>query len=106
MLDRLAPLAHLLGMFIKPTLNGFENVLMLPSRDPSLFASGAVSFDGAALTGIGPVSTQNQPILFGSVMIGESLTGGTNVSVIFSHIAEVLFAKTPFRFCIRRHRLW
>ena len=55
MLDRLAPLAHLLGMFIKPTLNGFENVLMLPSRDPSLFASGAVSFDGAALTG-GPVA--------------------------------------------------
>jgi hypothetical protein len=38
-------------MFVKPTLNGFENVLMLPSRDPSFFASGALSFDGAALTG-------------------------------------------------------
>jgi hypothetical protein len=56
MFDRLAPLAHLLGMFIKPTLNGFENMLMLPLRDPSLFASSALSFDGAALTGIGPVS--------------------------------------------------
>lgn len=56
MFDCLATLAHLLGMFVKPTLNGFENVLMLPSRDPSLLASGALSFNGAALTGIGPVS--------------------------------------------------
>jgi hypothetical protein len=43
-------------MFVKPTLNGFENVLVLPSCDPSLFCSGAAMFDGAALTGIGPVS--------------------------------------------------
>jgi hypothetical protein len=37
-------------------LNGFESVLVLPSCDPSFFASGAVRFDGAALAGIGPVS--------------------------------------------------
>jgi hypothetical protein len=34
MLDRFAPLAHLLWMFVKAALNGFENVFMLPSRDP------------------------------------------------------------------------
>lgn len=39
-------------------------------------------------------------------MIGEPLCGGTNVNVLFSHIAEVLFAKTSFCFCIRCHRLW
>jgi hypothetical protein len=28
-------------MLIEPLLNGFENVLVLPSRDPSLFGGGA-----------------------------------------------------------------
>ena len=28
------------------------------SRDPSLLAGGAALFDGAALTGVGPVSTE------------------------------------------------
>src|SRR5580700_5148019 len=39
-------------------------------------------------------------------MIGEPLSGGTDVNVLFSHIAEVLFAKTSFGFCIGRHRFW
>jgi hypothetical protein len=43
-------------MLVEPSLHGFNDVFMLPSRDPSLFASGALRFDGAALTGIGPVS--------------------------------------------------
>jgi hypothetical protein len=34
--DRLAPLAHLRRMLVEPSLYGFENVLMLPSRDPAL----------------------------------------------------------------------
>jgi hypothetical protein len=29
--------------------------VMLPARDPSLLAGGATPFDGAALTGVGPV---------------------------------------------------
>src|ERR1700685_985574 len=106
MLDRFASLTHLLRMFVKPTLNGFENVLMLPSCDPSLLCSGTAMFDGAALTGIGPVSAYNHSILFGGVVVGEPLSGGTNINVLFSQIAKVLFAKTSFRLCIRRHRLW
>jgi hypothetical protein len=35
MLDRLAPLAHLLRMVVEPALHRFENMLMLPSGDAS-----------------------------------------------------------------------
>jgi hypothetical protein len=51
-------------MFIKPTLNGFE--LMLPSRDPSLFASSALGFDGAALTDMVQYRRRDNP--FSSVV--------------------------------------
>ena len=53
MLDRLAPLAHLFRMFVEPALHCIENVLMLPSGDPSLLAGGAAVLDGAALAGVG-----------------------------------------------------
>jgi hypothetical protein len=52
-LDRLAPLAHLLRMLVEPALNGFKNMLMFPSRDPSFLAGGAAVFDGATLAGVG-----------------------------------------------------
>jgi hypothetical protein len=38
MFDRLAALAHLLRLLVEPALNGFENVLMFPSGDPSFLA--------------------------------------------------------------------
>jgi hypothetical protein len=41
MLDRLAPLAHLVWMLVEPALDSLENVLVLPSGDPSFFAGGA-----------------------------------------------------------------
>ena len=56
MLDRFAPLAHLLRMLVEPPLYGFENMLMLPSRDQSFLAGGALMFDGATLTGVSPVA--------------------------------------------------
>src|ERR1700693_6249584 len=51
MLDRLAPLAHLLRMLVEPALHRLENVLVLPSGDPPLLAGGAAMLDGAALAG-------------------------------------------------------
>jgi hypothetical protein len=39
-------------MLVEPALNGFEYVLMLPSRDPSLLTSGATMRDGAVLRAI------------------------------------------------------
>jgi hypothetical protein len=38
MLGRLAPLAHRLGVLVEPPLHGFENMLMLPARDPGCLA--------------------------------------------------------------------
>ena len=97
MLDRLAPLAHLLRMLVEPALNGFENVLMFPSRDTSFLGGSATMLDGAALAGVGPVAAQDQSVFLGRVVIGELLTGGTNVNVLLSHVAEVLLTEAPFR---------
>src|SRR5207342_3761618 len=60
MLDRLAPLTHLFGMLVEPALHGFENMLVLPSRDQSLLGSGTAMLDGATLTSVSPVAAQNQ----------------------------------------------
>jgi len=43
-------------MLVEPPLYGFENMLMLPSRDQSFLAGGALMFDGATLTGVSPVA--------------------------------------------------
>jgi hypothetical protein len=37
MLNRLAPLAHGLRVLVEPPLHSFENMPMLPARDPALF---------------------------------------------------------------------
>jgi hypothetical protein len=42
MLNRLAPAAHGLGILIQPLLHGFDNLLVLPSRDPAFFARSAL----------------------------------------------------------------
>src|SRR4029453_15109582 len=102
----LAPVTHLLRMLVEPALNGFENVLMFPSRDPSLLCGGAAVLDGAASTGVGPVTAQDQSVLLVSVVVGELLSGRTNVSVLLSHVTEILFAEAPFRLCVRGHWLW
>src|SRR5665648_423246 len=97
MLDRLAPLAHLLRMLVEPTLHRLENALMFPSGDPSLLAGGATVLDGAALAGVGPVAAQDQSVFLGRVVVGEPFAGRTDVNVLLRHIAEVLLAETPLR---------
>jgi len=62
MLNRLTPLAHFFRMLVEPPLNCLKNLLMLPTRDPSLFAGGAAVLDEAALAGVGPVAMLNQPV--------------------------------------------
>src|SRR6478609_2904636 len=106
MFDRLAALAHLLRMLVEPALNGFENVLMFPSGDPSFLAGGASGLDYTALADVGPVAAQHQPVFLGRVVVGELLAGRTNVNVLVSHIAEVLLAEASFGLCVRGHRLW
>jgi hypothetical protein len=97
MLDRLAPLAHLLRMLVEPALYCLENMLMLPTADPTLLARGAAVLDGAALANIGRVAVQNQSIFLGCEGLGEPFTGRTNVNVLLHEVAEVLLAEAPFR---------
>ena len=68
---------------------------MLPSRDPSLLAGSTALPDGAALTGIGPIASQDQSIFLGRIAVGELLAGRTDVNVLLSQIAEVLLAEAP-----------
>ena len=96
MFDRLAALAHLLRMLVEPALNGFENVLMFPSGDPSFLAGGASGLDCTALADVGPVAAQHQTVFLGRAVVGELLAGRTNVNVLVSHIAEVLLAEASF----------
>src|SRR5205823_2154117 len=103
MLDRFAPLAHLLRMLIEATLDYLENVLMLPSRDPSLLGGGTAMFDGAVLADVGQVTAQDQSVFLGCECVGELLSGRTNVNVFVSHVAEVLLIEV---LCVRGHRLW
>src|SRR5271168_2267254 len=106
MFDRLAALAHLLRMLVEPALNGFENVLMFPSGDPSFLAGGASGLDCTAPADVGPVAAQHQSVFLGRVVVGELLASRTNVNVLVSHIAEVLLAEASFGLCVRGHRLW
>src|SRR5665213_3502222 len=97
MLDRLTPLAHLLRMLVEPALHRLENVLMLPSGDPSFLAGGAAVLDGAALAGFGRVAAQDQSIFRGGEGVGEPFIGRTHVNILRGHVAEVLLAETPLR---------
>jgi hypothetical protein len=65
MLDRLAPLAHLLRMLIEATLDYLENVFMLPSRDPSLLGGSTAMLDGTILTDVRQIAAQGQSMFFG-----------------------------------------
>lgn len=46
-------------------LYGFEYVLMLPSRNSSLFTGGATMLDGAVLADVGQIAVQNQSMFLG-----------------------------------------
>jgi hypothetical protein len=74
MLDRFTPLAHLLGMFVEPTLDGIENMLVLPTSNPALLARGASILDGAALADIRS-HTHKRDSLFSRDVIQASLKG-------------------------------
>ena len=96
-LDRLAPLAHLLRMLVEPALHRLKNVLMLPSGDPAFLAGGAAVLDATALAGFGRVAAQDQSIFRGGEGVGEPFAGRADVNVLVSQISEVLLAEAPFR---------
>src|SRR5271154_6239542 len=97
MLDRLASLPHLLWVLIEPALHHLENVLMLPSLDPSLVALGAVVLDGTVPAGLGRVAVHDQAFFLARVGVGEPFAGRTYVNILLGDVAEVLLAEASFR---------
>ena len=51
MLNGLAALAHFLRVLVEPSLDGLENMFMLPAFDPALFTGRAVLLYRTALAG-------------------------------------------------------
>ena len=78
-------------------LHCLDNMLMLPSRDQSFLAGGALMLDGATLTGVGPIAAQNQAFVLSHEVIGELLASRTDINILCCHIAEVLFTEAPLR---------
>jgi hypothetical protein len=60
--DRLASLSHFFWVLVEPALNGFENMLMLPTRDPSLLAGSTALLDWAVLASVCPITVQDPPL--------------------------------------------
>src|SRR5271154_7346751 len=106
MLNRLAPTAHGLGILIQPLLHGFDDVLMLPSRDPAFFARSTLLLDGAGAASVGHVTTQLLSVFHGGEGVLQPLSGRAAIDVLVRQIDEVLLAKAAFQFSARRHRLW
>src|SRR6267143_89916 len=77
MLDRLATLEHGLWVCIKALLHSFEQMLMLPSRNPPLWPCRALRFERTTLTGRGPVTPQHLAVFFVCIMIRQSLSSWT-----------------------------
>ena len=84
-------------MAVEPLLHGFEHVLMLPSGDQSFLGCCAAVLDGAALTGVGPVTAQNQSAVFCRERVSKRFSSGTNINVLLSDITEVLLTEAPLR---------
>jgi hypothetical protein len=56
MFDGLAPLPHGLGVIVEAPLHLFQNVLMLPARNPPLLAGRAAGFECTVTARIGPIA--------------------------------------------------
>jgi hypothetical protein len=63
-------------MLVEQALNGFKNLLVFPSCDPSFLGGRAKMLDGAALAGGGSVAAQRQSVFLGRVAVSKLLPGG------------------------------
>jgi hypothetical protein len=69
-------------MLVEPALNGFKNVLMLPSCDPPLLGGSATMLDGTALADVGQITQPGQMALgcpgggWPNLLFAKPLPGG------------------------------
>src|SRR5262249_33603175 len=103
MLDRLAPRPHGVRIFVEPFLHGFDNLLVLPPRDATLFSRGALSFDWAAMARIGPITVKFLAMLLGRKAILKFLTRQAAIDIFIGYIDKILLAKAAFRLGTGRH---
>ena len=96
--NRLTSLAHLLRVLIGPALYHLDNVLMLPSLDPSFVALGAAVLDGTMPAGLGRVAVHDQAFFLARVGVGKPSAGRANVNILLCDVAEVLLAEAPSAF--------
>src|SRR5262245_21851815 len=75
-LNGLTPPALPFRMFQR-LLHRFENMLMLPSGDPSLRAGSTAMFDGAASPRVGPVAAQAQSAFLSCEAVGKPFASRT-----------------------------
>src|SRR3984885_9489768 len=97
MLDRFATLARGLWVCIKALLHGFEQMLMLPSRNPPLRPCSALRFERTILTGRGPEAPYPLAILLVRKPIRQLLPSRTAIGVFLRQIDNVLFAEAAKR---------
>src|SRR4051794_28031714 len=80
-------------------------MLVLPSRDPPLWASRAFAFERAALARGCPVAPQHLAGLLVRVAIWQPLASWAAIGILLGQIHEVLLAEAPLRFGPRGQRL-
>src|SRR5450755_5127960 len=106
MLDRLATSTHCIWISVQARLNSIDNILVLPPLDATLRSLRALSLQRAGAARVGPVVVKDQSIFLVHEVVGQLLTGRTNVDVLLSHVAEILLAEAAFRLRLRRLGFW
>src|SRR5581483_9904955 len=91
--DCLSTLAHRLRVGIKAMLHRFEQMLMLPPRNPPLRPRRALGFDRAILTGRSPVAPYPLAVFLAREAIRQLLPIWTAIGVFLRQIGKVLLAE-------------
>src|SRR5664279_6618839 len=106
MLDRLATSTHCIRISVQARLHSINNILVLPPLNSTLRSLRALSLQRAGAARVGPIAVQDQSFFLVREVVGELLTGRTNVDVLFTHIAKILLAKAAFRLRLRCLGFW
>src|SRR5262245_63322465 len=90
MLDCLTTRAHGIRILVEPFLHRLDNLLVLPPRDPTLFARRALGLDWAATTRIGPITVKCLAVLLGRIAILQFLARWAPIDICIGHAREGL----------------
>jgi hypothetical protein len=94
-LDCLSALAHGVWICIEALLHSFEQMLMLPSRNPPFWPRRALGFEQTILTGCGPVAPHPLAVFLIGEAIRQALACWTAIGVLLWQIDEVVLSERP-----------